>query len=295
MSVHKSKDFLTWVAVQKTAGQATPTVGSQFSFPVGALQPRNPVNFTYPAVINSQGAPSVKVQGKKTPSVTIVGLPLKTSWWTGATGLNFVSDLIAASTSFLDSNNNSSEYAIGVGNSSTVIGTQVYDGGKCMQMSLYETAPGGGVTLDMGFLARYGDSEASVPTTFSTPSTDAGSLIDVSNVDFNSTADGVESWRLTLMRPQAYTMYCDGTIYSDALQSGAFGGTFTLTQASLATTIPSTTVTIKIGTTPNGISLVLNMQLDERVYDRAPSLGVITRTYSLIKSTAGYPITISTF
>src|SRR5205807_2684211 len=87
------------------------------------------------------------------------------SWFAGASGLNLVSDAIAAASSFLDSGGNSSEYAVGIHDGSSL---RVYDGAKCAQISLYQSAPSGPILMDMRWVCIYGDSEkgaATVPST----------------------------------------------------------------------------------------------------------------------------------
>jgi len=290
MAVQQSKGFLGWAAVKKTGGQTStgPALATIYSFPIAAVNPRNPVNTSYASVINAAGALSLKTAGKKTPSVSLRSIPLKSSFFTNI----FLLSMIGGSTSYLDTNNNSDEYCVGVNNGSS---TRYYELAKCSQVSFYQTAPGGPINMDMDWLAVYGDSELGT-TTIATPSTDAGSTYDITKTDFNSTLDAVYSWRLTLMRPQAYQFECDGTQYSDTLQSGMIGGTFSYTTSPLSATVATTDITIKLGTAGSGVQLALKVNLDEKAEDVVSALGTRSITYTLINSSTGaYPATITSF
>ena len=288
MAVQQTKGFLGWCAIKKTGGQtsAGPALSTIYSFPIAAVNPRNPVNQSYASVINAAGALSLKTQGKKTPSVSLRNIPLKT-FFTNV----FLQSVIGGATSYLDTSGNSDEYCIGINNGSS---TRYYELCKCSQISLYQTAPGGPINLDMDWLAVYGDSELGT-TTIATPSTDAGSTYDITKTDFNSTVDAVYSWRLTLMRPQAYQFECDGTMYSDTLQSGMIGGTFSYTTSPLSASVPSNQVTIKLGAAGGGVSIVCDLNLDEKAEDVVSALGTRSITYTLFKSTGAYPVTITSF
>lgn len=289
MATQQPKGFAGYLSFLKTAGQTSPgpavwTTGAPtFTCPAGLIMPRNPDNFSYPGVINAQGAPTVKVQGKATPTVTISGIPLKSSFCTPT----FFNDLIAAGSTYLDTNLNSSEYTIVVHNGNAI---REYQGSKCQQLSLYQTAPGGPILLDMQWLCKKGDQSTSGATA---PAVDAGTLLDITKVTFSSeNITAVYDWRLTLMRPQAYNMQVDGTLFSDDLQSGMIGGTFVYTTSPLSATILSAGVSIAIASS-TAVTIAINVQRDDPAEDVVPALGRKTFSYTLIKSTAGYPVAIS--
>jgi hypothetical protein len=289
VATQQPKGFLGYCSLLKTAGQtgAGPALWSSgaptYSFPIGLIMPRNPDNFSYPAVVNAQGAPSVKVQGKYTPTVTLQGIPLKSSF---CVPLLF-NDLIGGSTSHLDTNNNSSEYTLVVHNGSSI---REYQGSRCQMMSLYQTSEGGPILMDLQWLCKKGDQSTSGATA---PATDAGTLLDITKVTFASeNLTAVYNWRLTLMRPQGYNMQADGTLFSDDIQSGMIGGTFAYTTSPLSATILAAATAMTIASsTP--VTMTIQVNRDEPAEDVAPALGRKSFSYTLIKSTAGYPIAIA--
>lgn len=280
-SADRDHGFLGYLALKKTAGQGTPAVGQQTNLMFGAVNPRNPNNIIYPSVVNKAGAASVRILGAKTPSIRIAGIPGKLSWLTPA----FLNSLII----LLDAANNSDEFGIGVHDGT---GLRVYDGAKCAQVSIYHTA-GGGVFIDLDFICRYGDNEAPVPTTFSTPSTDGGDAYGSADFSYNSTASEVDLWRLTIQRGQAFNKYSDGTRYSDVIQSGMAGGVITLQQSPNAATVPTTAMTIDVGASTTGVRFSLALSEDEAVKDVMPALLAKTRSYSLFNSSGALGVVIA--
>jgi hypothetical protein len=287
VATQQPKGFLGWVGLKKEAGQtgAGPAVGTIYSFPTGRAQPRNPNNIGYLSTINAAGAVSVKVAGKKTPTVTIEGVPLKASFFTA----QFVNSLIGGSSSYLDTNFNSDRYLIGINNGST---TRYYSGCMCQSIRIYWAAPGGPM-MDLQFIAVAGDSENS-PGSITTPSTDGGTALGIADVDFNSTVDAVYSGSILIARPQAWQFEADGTLYSDTIQSGQVGGMFTYMTSPLASVVPSTSATVrfKISATPTYVTFALNLSQDETSEDVQAALGVNGRAYTLFNSGL-YPFTVS--
>lgn len=269
------KGYRGWMALKKTGGQtASPTVGTVYTFPVGVITPRNPNNINYMPVCNRLALPSVKVAGKKTPSVGVPA-PLKASWHSAA----FWNSFIGGSDSFLNAaaQYNTDEYGIGVNDGSD---TRVYDGAHGVMFTLEQAAPGGVIMATLAWLARYGDSEAPTPTTFATAAPDTGALLDVTNVSF-ATATDVHSWRLTVMRPQGYQMTADGTLYAATVEAGMLGGTLRLVQNKKGTA-PTTTETITIG----GVAFALALSADEMASDIPPSLVTMTNDYTFFGASA---------
>ncbi len=276
-----------WVRMRKTAGQVAsgPALDTYYSFPNTIAQPRNPDNLTFMPVVNVSAAPSVVVAGKKTPAVSLPGIPLKASFWSSI----FANSLIGGSDAWLDTAFNSDEYAVGVHNGDSL---RVYDGCHCAQMALEQAAVGGPILMSLDFLAIYGDSEKGVPTTIVAPTVDPGTLHDVTKVDWNSTAEDVYRWRLVLQRAQGYQMVDDGTLYAASIESGNIGGLLTIWINPKSATIPTTSATLKIGGS-GGAAFALDLKRVELVQDVGPSLGMQVITYALFKAAGGYPVAIT--
>jgi hypothetical protein len=224
--------------------------------------------------VNAAESPVNFTQGKRTPTITFRAL-LKASWFLNP----LISDLIGAST-YLDTSNNSSVYSVGI-NMGNGNATRVYDNFSCASITLSQESQGGNIVAEFTMVGIYGDTEKGSPATFSTPTTDAGTMLDITKVDFNSTVDSVYSWRMSLMRPQAYQFAADGTKYSDTIQAGMLGGTFQYVTSDLSVTVPSTTLTCKVGSAGAGIQFVAYVNLDETVLDLAPSLNARTISYTM--------------
>lgn len=297
MAYNQPKGFLGWgVAKVMTVGGVNPIDNTEYKFPIPIVNPRNPFNITYVPVVNASAGPSVKVTGKRTPSCSLRGIPLKASF-AGAPGTTLghvlLNGLIGGSATYLDANNNTAEFVLGLNNGNT---TRYYESAKCTSLSLYQTAMPGPALMDLDFISIRGDSEGTSETV-TTPTVDAGNLYDTTSVDFGSspTAAPVYSWRFTVLRPQAYQMACDGTLYSDTIQTGGIGGMFSFVTTPIGSVVPSTSVTIRLGASAAGIVITGNLSLDETAQDIAPSLGTQMHSYTLFNAAGGYPFTFATY
>lgn len=291
MANYTAPGILGWIGLQKTGGAAaSPTVGTTTYVP-GIAYPSNPFNKAYPAVINKAGFQTVIVLGKKTPSIALQ-LPVKTTWFT-AVNLN---DIIGTN---LDANSQTGKYAINVYDGSAVAygnstnGNRVYDVSRCAQITISQRSEGGPLACDLAWLSLYGDSEMGTPTSFAAPATDPGSLTDITKVSWNSTADQVRGFALTMLRGQGYVMYDDGTVYGTDLATGAFGGTLVMDQSPTASIIPSTAATIQIGSAGAGVQFALALSLDENHQPHTTALGNIRRTFTLYKTDGTNPCVMS--
>lgn len=290
MSTQQNKAFRGWLAFKKTGGQIAtgPALNTTYSPPALSVDPVNDDNFTYPAVMNAVGAPSVLVQGMKTPAL-VATFPLKRSFTTAAMFNSF----IGGSDSYLDSNYNADVYLAGMSNGNTI---RYWKDCQCQTLTISASAQGGPLVCETHWVAVAGDSENS-PGSITPPTTDAGTLMDVTQYDWggSATLDAGYTWSLMLVRPTAYQPVGAGSRYSDPLQSGAFGFIFQYSTSPLAATVPSTTATlrIKIADTPTYVTFTMNLNRDSYRERLVPGLGVCVRSYTGINTSGGYPITIA--
>lgn len=285
---YAEKDFLGLVALTRTAPTAD-TVPTYL--PSSVARPRNPLNNTYLPVIDRTGYPSIYVQGAKTPDIAVAAY-IDVTTWTIAAMLNDLIVVPAASDPNLDT------VTWSVGLYQAIAGSwRSYDGCKCARIDLDGDARGGPIRCVMHFNSIYGDNEASTPKfsgTFpaSVPTTAQyhGPLSGTGKVSFTG-ADQVYSWRLTLVRGQAQQKFQDGTPYAADIASGGFSGVLTLEQSPTASTVSSTSLTLKINSATAGVGTNLNvalaLNLDEYVQEKTTGIGSMVHTYSLIDVTAG--------
>lgn len=279
------KQFLGAVSIIDTVGSLTYTV------PSASASPRNPLNFGYPGLVNASGFPSTLVQGKKSPSITLSTVA-KASWFTAT----FLNNLLFT----LDSDNNTRNHTVvlydnsgiqyGVADSSHK-GMRVYTGCRCTGVSLYQTAVGGPVGVDIGFAAITGESEDSTvnSTSATIPSTSAGSLFNISQVAFSTSTAYVRSWRLNLVRGQGPQFYADGTLYANDIVSGMASGSLTVEQSPLGSDMGSAqTITFS-----SGPVFTLAFNKDESVQDFSIGLGNVMKAYTLFKSDGTNPCSIA--
>jgi len=284
--VNAAKDYLGSVILKKTAGSGSVTVGTQFVIPSAMISANNPVNTSFPALINSDSSIRNATLGKRTPNITITTM-LKASFCSSA----LFNSLLFTS----DANHDTDTYAVilvdGEGN------VRQFLGSKCAGISIACQGIGGPISIQFSFLSQYGDNDGSAVTyTAATP--DPGYLTPVSLVDFNSTADGVTAFSINLLRAQGYVFYLDGTLFSAYVASGMFSGSLTLSQSPRATTVPTTGCTIKLGTAGSGIQVASALVLNAFKRDMAASLGSISNSYSLVDlstSGTGVPCVITSF
>lgn len=282
-----SRDFLGWAAIKKLEGSGPISTGTQVNIPAALVSPRNPENISIGSVINAANYPTVSIRGKKAPVITVQA-PIKANWFSA----NLLNSLVMS----LDSCYNTDLWSVAVAPDT---GTpRVWDDCRCTSVSLSQDSVGGQINCTMQFVSIYGENEKTTPTTFIAPSApSSGSLVDVAHVDFNSTADFVKSWSLILSRDQTYVYEIDGTYYAAGIASGMFGGSLTLTQSPRATTVPSTSFTVRIytaGDVPSGtkVTIACTGLLLDTIRDHTPGLGFYIRSYALV-SMGGVPVTIS--
>lgn len=285
------KNPVGYVLMKKTAGGATPAVGTQLLIPVIATQPRNPLNNQYPQGVNKSMFTTNLIKGTKTPSIAFQSY-LKTSYVTPA----FLTSLIDS----FDTNQDSDTWAIYLndGTQSATWSNRIFDGCKCAAMQIAHSKAAGGTTIECAFLAQTASGSTSFTLTGLNP--DAGEFFNSSQVDYGglfnidgsglagSTADFVRGWRLNLMHGQAYNMYSNGTLDPAAVSSGKYGGTVQLEQTPLYAISPSSSFVVRIG--PSGspaVTATCLVNLDEDVYDVAGGFGTLLRTYTLYDNSAG--------
>lgn len=264
-----------------------PTGGSTFYLPAQMGRPRNPKNNSYLPCINMTSFPSIKVPGRKTPTIQIATY-LKSSWAFNATDASifFNAAMMNLAT---DGNGDlcTKEYAIGL-YEPTAAAWRVWDGCKLMLLGLSQDAIGGPLSVEMAFRAIYGESEKTGgATSFSLPSNpDGGNVTDVSQVVFKDgssvvTADQVKSWRLSKVRGQLAQDSINGTLYADAITSGQYSGVLTLEQGRLASVVPTTSCAWKIGVSGSGFMISTLLSLDEMITDMSPGFLNQANTWSL--------------
>lgn len=272
-----SPDWAGWLQIKKTAGAATnPAVNTAFALPSQMWQPRNPKNINRPSVVNAALYDTVRALGMKTPTSRLLG-PLKPSFWT----LNFWNMLVANR----DSNFATDEYAIGGNN---VIGTRVWDGMHTALLQLTHVASEGVVNISIDSVGIYGNNEKSTPTSFTPPSNpDAGQLIDITKVDYNSTMDLVVSWQLMVMIRLRWRPPVPGTVYSQGIACGPLRGTFVVEQSPTYSVSPSSAATLKIGSAGAGVQLAMLLDPDDDNQPQTTDEGTLIRSYTLMDTSSG--------
>lgn len=266
------KVFKGWISMEcqelVTNGLAANT---EVAIPGWAF-PENPLNREREAVVNAAGEPSVEYEGKKTPTIRVIATP-KSSFYTVA----FITSLIIG----LNASNDTPTWAIGLNDTNS---TRVYDGCKCERVILT-----GNPTLRriiMDFKAIYGDSEKAVPTTFSTPSTDAGKVISAAQCGWTSaTADLVREWGLVFEREQAWDMVADETAYATAIRSGHLRFALSLGQDPDYSNSPASsgntsgTAVLNTGASGAGVKYTLKVSNDGDSTPHIPGIVSKTRSY----------------
>jgi len=216
-------DFRGWLALKKTSGLSTnPSIGTVYQMPAAEVQAVNPDNLVAPAVVNATSFPSVDAAGKKTPQF-LFRTYAKATWFSAVLLNSFVNNLNSTNGTY-----QTDGYAAALNN---VFETLVYDVSRCQYVQISQAAASAPVLLESMWRSVYGDSEAPTPTDFTEPSTaDGGQLVNVSQVGWTG-FDEVQAFTLTLMRPQAWVLYDDGTFYAVDIASGGFGGTLQVVQS----------------------------------------------------------------
>ena len=277
-----TRDDLGWIALKQTGGGG----GTQFGIPLKNTAPRNPSNNAYADVINNAAGPSVVTKGKKTPMIDIETLAHPT-WFTQAN----LNALIGGSASFLDSNYYSYEFAVGMWE--PVINTQrVYDGTRFSRLRVVYNAGGSDIAVALSGIARYGDSEAPAPTSFSAPATVGGQAYNTSDVAITG-ADQVTQVVMDLVRIQRFKPISDSTLFMGGTGSGRVFGTLTIVQEPTFGSTPSSTFSMQVGPATTGVKLSCGVNLDDVLRAFSTEDGKVGRTYSMVGFTGGYPFSIA--
>ena len=316
-----------YVALQKTGGvgyPATPAV--QYGFAAARIIPVNVLANMYPGVIGASSYPTVAYAGKKRAGYTIFAYcqPPKT----GAS--NIVYGMDAALFNALLFNLSGSPAATDKWSAKmyNTLQTRTWDWGRCSHVVIQGSGSGGGVVVQMGFLSRWGESEApfgttlpdgeavpAAPTWFTPTAAElAGELDDVTDYDFRSdtksagsagagtfTADQVRSFTLHLVRGQGYVDYLDNTRSPKEIATGGFTGGLTLEQNPVASSIPSVSSTLRLHSNQGAAytkAVKFALLLKEDSHDQPMDAGIETRVtnYTLYdQSAGGNPATCSAF
>lgn len=280
------KPFLGRIVLKKLAGVGPIAVGSQITIPHAAAQPRNPTNTTYLAGISGSAYLSGDVAGKRTPRCTITSV-VKTSSF-------FTADLINSLMLTTSGTGDTDVWAILLDD---LYSPMVYDGAKCAAFKLQQQARGGPMAITLSFVSMYGDSENTgvifSPTTFTSTTTDAGPITDVTKVSFEGSADLTLGFSLELTRPQSYVFYDDGTLYPAGISSGLLTGAATLTQSVKYSSSWESAGAINIGQTGAGLAISLNLSSRQDVREFKLDTRTVVRRYALYNSGGGAPISVT--
>lgn len=271
-----------------------------FNIPVTSQNPSDPYNNLYPGVINASGFASCVTRGRNTPGGSF-STYLKNSWFKGAvsgtvTFAQFMNTITGANGT-LTTNKDTASFGVLMqdGNSSSYWHDKIFDAASFAGVSLYSSGAGGGIGMDFSFIATTGSGSTTFGTSYAT---DYGTLVDGAGIDFggSATASSVESWRLTLVRGQAFEMFFNPGSYDPAsISSGMFGGTLEIVQSPNAATVPSSAFTVRLyptaadqvaGTNLIG-TIATKINLDVPTYNRSAGLGRVARMYTLIDTGSG--------
>lgn len=272
-----------WAAIKKTDGQNSPAIGTQTFIPVKAINPRNPRNRMRGDTISKAQSIVNATSGKFTPSV-VVSAAAKASWWTAT----FLNSLIGGSSSYLDANLDSDQYAVGM-YAPVANTTRVYDDIRWSTLAITYNAAGGDIMMTLSGPCLYGDSEKSPPTSFSTPTVDPGENLNTADVTISG-FDLSRSFGITIVRGQGQQPFSTGDLYMSNVSSGKIGGIFMLEQSPTAIAVPTTTISIVIGS----VTFDFDIDRDESVTDFTTAFGTTFRNFAMTDLVSGtYPLTIS--
>ncbi len=276
MPQETANDFYGRLILQKTDGVGAVSVGTRTLFPPMLIDPSNPLNNNYPMLMSGASTMNHVTLGKRTPAIVFRGL-WKPSYMTPANILSWIGNV--------NSVGDSDEYAMAVIDGEGNV--RVYDGCRCAGITVAWDASTGpasmqGIMVEMAWLARYGDSDAPVPTTISTSGlSDYGQTTGVNEIDFNSTADAVAACSFSLVRVQKHLGETDQTLFMKQVASGPPSGGVQLTQYSKSTIVPSTGFTVKIGTS-SGTRFDFNIYRELTHKAQVPDFAAVQRAYSLV-------------
>ena len=265
-----SHDYKGWVVLKKTAGNGPGAVGTQYLIPTLVFEANNPVNTSYPVLINSAVSIVNGVIGKRTPNVTIS---------TVMKGTSITANLLLSLLTAVDAFGDTDQYSIAVYDG---LNLRIFDECRCAGVVISASAIGGAIMVQMSFLARYGDSQAPYTTVFATPSIDAGYLSPVSQVGLAGTADLATGFQVSLLRAQGYLAYFDQTIFMSGIASGMLTGTLALVQSPRASTVPNSSFILQLGVAGAGIQIQSYVNLDSFKRDHTPALGSMSNNFSLV-------------
>lgn len=287
MSNHATKPGQGYFVIKKTAGVASPAVGTQTFIPVKAANPRNPRNISRSDTISKAASIVTATKGKFTPSCGFVA-PAKATWFTQL----LLNSLIGGSAAFVDPNLDTDQYGMGM-YEPVLNATRVWDDIRFAALTINYQAAGGDILVNASGPGVFGESEKGTPTSFSTPTVDFGQNYNTSDVVITG-ADQVRAFSFTLLRGQGQMMEADGTLYPITVASGKAGGLFTLEQSGTFGTTFTSTITIQIGPATTGVKFVFSLDLDELVTDFTTSFGTTVKSATMTDlSAGGYPFTIS--
>lgn len=285
MTAYSDKSFLGGLSLKKRAGEITNgfALNTQINIPVLSSNPSNPVNFTYPGVLNGAAGPTSGVAGQKTPLIGF-GAPMQSSWATA----KLFNDLMGGSAGFLDSNFNTSAWDINY--YEPVLGNRRFTDFKFMGLDVVFNAAGGAVGINLVGCGIYGDDEGT-PATFTPYANVPGQEYGTADVVLSG-VDQCDSLILSWLRAQSPQHYANASAYAVAVTSGATGGSVTTQQSRTATmTAP---VGMTIGASGTGVKFQWVVNLDNANTPFAPGRSVLTRSNSLVDFTgtafATYPL-----
>jgi len=296
------------------AGGSFMANGAGVIVPFARAMPRNPLNNAYPTAVNSSAFPSLVVLGKRTPMFTISAF-----WKPNWCFQTFFNSLVLSRSAF----NNTNEFSIGLFDGSTqitygaghgvlagVAGWRIFQECRCAGFSLYQSAQGGPIGVDLTFLATSGDSQGassdSIATALAAISQTSNrndvQLSDIAATTFGGTFTNVRSWRLNASIGQGYVPFVDGSYFQDHVASGMFSGSLTMEIAPGGTQIATSgPATIKIAhvtaVTTSRTQFDVSVNRDDLQQDADVGFANRMLAYTLIDTTAdvgGNPMVIST-
>ena len=283
MTAYSSQTYLGGCTLQKTAGQTTfAPVGTAWKIPITSATVYTPTNFVYPPVTAAGAGPTTGSQGKKSPVVTMT-FPLRPNFVDTGSAYYYMTmfnELIGGLQTYLDTNKSTSEWAIVL--YEPINGQRLISVMKCMGCDFIYNASGGPIMCQLTFCGLYGDVDTnpSPPTVSSFNAPSGGQDYGTADVAITG-ADQVDGLTISLLRAQAVQQTATGTVYGNAVTSGATGGTVSIAQSYTATTTAPTS--ISIGTTGNhGINIAFVINLDVPATPWALGRMTTTRSYSLV-------------
>lgn len=309
-----------YVLLQKTAGTTggttnDPAAGTTWAFPTTRVVTANVLANMYPGVMNATLYPTVAYQGKKRPGVTLFMLckPPKT-----AGGITYGLDSALLNSLLFNLSGTparTDRFSILLNNG--VQASRVWDWARCTHVVITAGGSGGAAVVQMGFLSRYGETEAPYGTLLPsgetypaapvwptpTAANAAGELDDSIDYDWRSdsnkgvtatgavwTASDVRGFTLHLLRAQNYVDYMDNAKNAKEIATGGLTGALTIDQNPVAASIPSTSANLRLhsnGSTNQGIAIATLLNKDHVEQPMEMGIETLSTTYTLIDLSAG--------